>query len=229
MPHDDNQTWDIVPSEGPTGRGEMVRRAAIFPRREDSPHLDLESSEPAGGAFTLAEYGQMLWKRRFLIASIFAVVFALGTVATLMTTPIYRASTTIQVDREAAKVLPGGADALQPAEMLTGDEFYQTQYGLLKGRFLAERVVGALHLADSESTLRALGWRPHREKNVYGPAALRARRVREAVVLVQKALRVDPVRGSRLVQISIDSRSPDLSSQIANAFADNFITSNLER
>jgi capsular exopolysaccharide synthesis family protein len=189
---------------------------------------------PWGGAeagvsdFDLADYGQLLWKRRVLIIAIFAVVMTAGTLFTLLKTPIYRAGVTLQIDREAAKVLSGGAD-LQPEELLTGDEFYQTQYGLLKGRFLAERVVDSLRLEDNQVELKLMGWKPPAAKAGETEEARRERRRRDAVTLLDKHITVSPVRGSRLVRVDFDSRSPEFSAQIANALAENFITANLDR
>ena len=46
---------------------------------------------------------------------------------------------------------------------------------------------------------------------------------------LEGGLGVSPVRDSRLVRLTFDSPNPALSARIANAFADNFISSNLER
>jgi capsular exopolysaccharide synthesis family protein len=46
---------------------------------------------------------------------------------------------------------------------------------------------------------------------------------------LEGGLGVYPVRDSRLVRISFDSSDPALSARVANAFADNFIASNLQR
>ncbi len=202
----------------------------VGPRRAVGPVANVHGAEfdDHGPETDLAEYWQILWKRRILILAVFATIFALGTAITLLMPAIYRASATIQVDREASKVL-GQGDTLQTSELLSGDEFYQTQYGLLKGRFLAERVVGALHLADNETALKAIGWKNKAGRTGETAAEKRARRARDAVTLVEESLKVDPVHGSRLVEIGFDSRDPALSAQVANAMADNFITSNLER
>ena len=192
---------------------------------EDFP--DADDSDWDGPDFAFADFAQMIWKRRVLIAIIFGSVLAIGTLYTLLKTPIYRAGVTLQIDREAAKVLSVGAD-LQPAELLTGDEFYQTQYGLLKGRFLAERVVESLHLADNQADLKLMGWRPRASKPDYTASVAELRR-RDAVTLVEKHITVSPVPSSRLVEVAFDSKSPTFSADVANALAENFIKSNLDR
>tara|TARA_R110002051_G_scaffold11314_1_gene41255 strand:+ start:954 stop:3221 length:2268 start_codon:yes stop_codon:yes gene_type:complete len=178
-------------------------------------------------SFSLAEYWRLTLKHRLLILSVFIAALAIGVVVTLLTTPQYTAATTLQIDREAARVL--NVDDAAPREsMIQGEEFFQTQYGLLRSRSLAERVIEALGLDASDAFLETMG--------VTLPDAGRggtAGRVanRRALVLstVQKNLGVSPVRGSRLVTVSFTSPSPQLSAQVANAFAEHFIQSNLDR
>jgi len=189
---------------------------------------DVEA-QPGSPVVDLAEYVQVLWKYRLIVASVFAAVLAIGATYTLLLTPTYRASVTLEIDREASKVLNGPADSLQPQESPTGDEFYQTQYGLLKGRFLAERAVAALHLGDDPADLRLIGWRAPTFRSSQTPEDQRARRYRDAVTLVEKHITVAPVRASRLVRVEFDSRDPNFSARVANALAENFITANLDR
>ena len=217
-----------------SGRGAATGRAGArygargFESAGAKDFLEADDPEWDGPDFPFADYAQMLWKRRILIAAIFVSVLTIGTLYTLLKTPIYRAGVTLQIDREASKVLSGGGD-LQPAELLTGDEFYQTQYGLLKGRFLAERVVESLHLTDNRADLKLMGWRPPAPKAGETPASRAELRRRDAVTLVEKNITVSPVRGSRLVGVAFDSKSPTFSADVANALAENFITSNLDR
>ncbi|HYD44957.1 MAG TPA: Wzz/FepE/Etk N-terminal domain-containing protein, partial [Phenylobacterium sp.] len=95
--------------------------------------------------FDLAHYWQIIWKHRLLIAAAMVVSLALGAAVTLLTTPVFTATTTLQIDREAAKVVET-EDQPSPDQTVVGPEFFETQYGLLKSRSLAERVVQELGL-----------------------------------------------------------------------------------
>ena len=150
----------------------------------------------------------------------------LGIAATLLMTPIYSSSVTLQIDREAARVL--NVQDVQPREaMIQGEEFFQTQYGLLRSRTLAERVMDNLGLATSDGFLEQMG---AEAPDVQGTAAERAARRREAVLeVIEENLGVSPIRGSRLVIVSFESPDPILAARVANAFADEFIQSNLDR
>jgi capsular exopolysaccharide synthesis family protein len=225
MAQDAAQAW------GPGGaKPEFGRSTGVggFPRGLAPVNDDIEA-ERGSPVVDLAEYVQVLWKYRVMVLGIFFAVLALGAIYTLLLTPIYRASVTLEIDREASKVLNSPADGLQPQELPTGDEFYQTQYGLLKGRFLAERAVAALHLGDDPAALKLLGWHPPTFKSAQSAEDQRAARYRDAVSLVEKHITVAPVRASRLVRIEFDSRDPNFSSRVANTLAENFITANLAR
>ncbi|HUE45516.1 MAG TPA: polysaccharide biosynthesis tyrosine autokinase, partial [Aestuariivirgaceae bacterium] len=171
-------------------------------------------------------------KHRRLIAGIAAVALALGLGYTLLQTPTYRASATIQIKRAAANI--SGVAGLEPVETGTSVEFYQTQYELLKSRALAERVVSSLNLAENPQmfdpppsvmgTIRGI---------IFASRDAQARSDSErrdwALDAVMSGLSVEPVRASTIVRISFDSANPVLAHQVANAVAENFITSNLER
>src|SRR3982751_3110453 len=111
------------------------------PRRELAPYgalgvvqADSEFEETTG--IDLLHYLHILLKWKAVVIGAAALAVIGGLVATLLTTPMYKASSTIQIDRETVKIL--NSDGVQPRET-GGDEFFQTQYGLLRSRDLAER------------------------------------------------------------------------------------------
>lgn len=179
--------------------------------------------EDRSDSFDLAGYWRLALKHRLLILAIFVASLVVGVIVTLLTTPLYTAATTVQIDREAARVL--NVDDASPREsMIQGEEFFQTQYGLLRSRSLAERVIEDQGLATSNAFLEAMDV----TTPATGPGGAAKRR--ELVLrAVQENLGVSPVRGSRLVSVSFSSPDPQLSARVANAFAENFIQSNLDR
>lgn len=183
-------------------------------------------STPEQPTINIAEYWRLAVKHRFLIAGSLIAALILGVTATLLMTPTYTASMTLQIDREAARIL--NVDDVSPREsMVQGEEFFQTQYGVLRSRSLAERVIDTLGLANSDAFLEQMG---ASTPSGGGSAAERTRLRREAVLsVVQKNLGVSPIRGSRLVSVSFTSPDPTLSAKIANAFGDAFIRGNLDR
>ena len=183
-----------------------------------------ENDEPP--AFDLAAYWRLALKHRILIVGCFLAALAIGAAMTLLMTPIYTAKATLQIDREAARVFT--SDDVSPREsMQQGEDFYQTQYGLLSSRSLAERVIASLGLAGSDKALEKLGIKV---PEATGSAAAQVERRRAAVLAaVQANLHVTPVRGSRLVAIGFDNPNPAVAAEVANGFAENFIQANLDR
>ena len=184
------------------------------------------ASEAAPG-FDIGQYWKLLVKRRLIIACSLIAALVIGAAITLMMTPIYIASTTLQIDREAARVL--NVDEVAPREsLIQGEEFFQTQYGLLRSRTLTERVIETLGLASSDAFLEQMKVDVPEIED--GDRAGLIQRRRELVLkTVQDNMDVAPVRGSRLVAVSFASPDPQLSARVANAFAEGYIQSNLER
>jgi capsular exopolysaccharide synthesis family protein len=187
----------------------------------DSAHsIDHERDEDE---IDLLEYWKILRDRKWLIAAITGGVMALALVLTLLTTPIFRASSTLQIDRETIKVVDVGG--LTPAESPYDEDFYQTLYELLQSRALALRVIQDLKLVDNPDFKDDA-----KPKKGAVPAAtsLQARE-RELIDPVLGGLTIEPVRNSRLVKINYDSPDPVLAARITNAWGQAFIASNLER
>lgn len=174
--------------------------------------------------FDVGEYWRMVQKHRYVLASALVAFVIIGLIVTMLTTPLYTASSLVQIDREAAAVYDSED---RPREtLIQGEEFFQTQYGLITSRSLAERVVDTLALTRSRPFLDA---NKIAEPDAGTPAERRTALRLAVLDVVTENLKVSPVRGSRLVQIEYSSPDPALSARIANAFADNFIQSNLDR
>lgn len=179
------------------------------------------------GLFNVSEYVRLALKHKLILIGCVVGAALIGVLATFLMTPKFVATATLQIDRESARVL--NVDEVAPREaMVAGEEFFQTQYGLLRSRSLAERVVETLGLARGDTFLEAMGSSfDDREGETAQVAALRRRE--EVLNAIDDNLTVSPVRGSRLVNISFESPDPQLSARIVNAFADNFIQANLDR
>jgi capsular exopolysaccharide synthesis family protein len=196
----------------------------------------LAYGEPQSGEFKidLRKYLWLLFKHRWLILGSAAVFIGLGMLVTFLTTPIYRASTTIQISRQADKVVK--MDDTEPENFGRDMEFYQTQYELLKSRSLAERVVAKLGLQDDQTFLNAdapsaftkvkrlfFGTRTQAVTNDV------AARQKGAANRILANLTIEPIRSSSIVKLSFDSPSAELAKTVVNAIADNYISSNLDR
>lgn len=179
----------------------------------------------------IRQYLRIASRWRYVILGLTVGCVFVGLVLTLLMTPKFTATTTVEIAREANQVTN-----FQGVEREGGpvdQEFYQTQYGLLRSRALSERVATQLRLVDDPAFFDLFNVpadTPAFEKvNGQYPAAGRDARRRIAGEVLLKSLSVDPTRLSRLVDISVTSPDAALSAKIANAWAENFIQTNLER
>jgi len=181
----------------------------------------------------LLESLRIILKRKWLILAIAVAVVAIGVLWTLMITPIYTATVRIQIDTKAIKVVEGG----QVEQTESGSEFLRTQIELLRSTAVAERVVTLARLTEDAdffkprqfslmSAVASIVRGNTAESDTgHNPAALAG--IAAATVAGNQAVRVVP--GSRLVDISYSDPSPDRAQRVANAYADAFIASNLDK
>jgi succinoglycan biosynthesis transport protein ExoP len=179
----------------------------------------------------LRQYLRIALRWRYVIIGSVVACVLLGLIITLLMTPKYTATATIEISREADKVT--NIQGVDREASVADQEFYQTQYGLLQSRSLSERVASQLRLIDDPKFYELFGAvsdePAFQQVNGRYPASGRAERQRVAGEILLKRLSVDPTRLSRLVDLHFTSPSADLSAKIVNAWAENFIQTNLER
>eukprot|EP01035_Chromulina_nebulosa_P019692 gene19692-25612_t len=183
-----------------------------------SDNLDLRFSIDFRQIYALAR--RNVW----LIVTALVVALSVGAAVTLLTTPKYIASASIQIDQQADRVLASQQD--QPSgSFQDADRFLQTQTDVLRSRAMAIRVAQRLNIMAKPTFFS--------DMQVKAPASIGRKfdkGARDATVaLIQDNLIVDLPRQSRVVTISFRSPSPDLAARVANAYARGFIDYNLQR
>ena len=218
------------------------------PYRRDShlyPYYPVDLEVERAPRFDFFKYVRIAIKYRWLILGTTVAALVLAAIITFLKTPIYQTTASIQIEREAMNVVEVGD--LQPNEMRTGQDFYQTQYELLGSMSLASRVVSTLGLMDDPAFNQPvapslLGMvRQGIGSIISGPAsgddgkennesadALDARAQGSAGKL-RSMLGISPVRGSRIVNITISHPNPALAQRLANGYAEVYIADNLDR
>lgn len=194
----------------------------------------LEPPPEVGNRFDYYKYLRIAVKYRWLIAGITLTAVILAIALTFLMTPVYRATASLQIDRDKINVVDM-KDVMQSEDSMSGVEYLQTQYELLASRSLAERVVAALGLTDDPAFTQTsagfsltglLGGGSAEDKEE--PEDLE-QRTRKTVDRLLKMVSIAPVRGSRIVKVSIDHTSPALAQKIANGYAEAYIADNLDR
>ncbi len=175
-------------------------------------------------ASSLRQYIHILLKRKWLIASVALVFLTLGGVRTFLKTPLYSSTVRIQIEREPVKIIEGGSTTSSDSNSF---DFLRTQYELLKSRAMAERIVSALRLTEDEDFLKPrnsslLGM-------LHGAKPKTLPQPSHVAEVVAANLTVSPVPGSRVVDLTYLDPSPARSQQIANAYAEAYIASNIDK
>ncbi|KQX19530.1 MULTISPECIES: GumC family protein [unclassified Sphingomonas] len=180
----------------------------------------------------LKQYWHTAVRWRWLIGAVIAGALAIGLIITLLTPSSYTAKVQIEISRDQKKVTN-----VQGLDSATADrdlEFYETQYALLQSRSLGQRVAKHLGLARRDEFFTAHGVTLDSEKfGASGRSNLTAKQVaaREKMAsrLLLNNIEVEPVRRSRLVNLTYTSRSPGISAEVVNAWSTQFIAASMDR
>jgi capsular exopolysaccharide synthesis family protein len=186
---------------------------------------------PTNDVPVIRQYMRIALRWRYVILGAVAACVLAGLIITLLMTPKFTATATIEISREANQVT--NFQGVERETSVADQEFYQTQYGLLQSRSLAERVATQLRLVDDPSFYQRFGVsRDDPEFQLVNgryPASGREIRQRVAGEILLKNLNIAPTRLSRLVDIRFTSPNSEFSAKVANTWADAFIQINLER
>ena len=189
------------------------------------PHDDSDANYGNRTSFDFRHIVSAIQSNLWLIALIVAAALGIALVATMLQTKRYTAASSIQISNSSGRVL--GAKEDQPGDngdvTYDVDRFLKTQVDILQSRGLALRVAQKLNLIGNPRLLRAQG--------LSAPSGTVAPDVQRdaATALLMGNLSVNLPRDSRIVTISYVSADPDLSAQVANAYASEFIQANLQQ
>ena len=168
-------------------------------------------------------------RRKWVVIGSILGVLLIGTIITLLLTPKYTAQSTIEIQREGSSFV--AVEGAEPRQGAADQEFYQTQYGLLRSQTLAERVAENLRLYDNAHFFEVAGgpktW--FQNGRVVPGASTREDRIRVAGGLMLTKFTVQSERQSRLVQLRYTSPDPALAQSVVNAWATAFIQITLAR
>jgi capsular exopolysaccharide synthesis family protein len=187
----------------------------------------VEPSPPASAPLQreghLWDYVHVLLRRRRAALAVFSAVVALATLRTLLTRPVYEGTAQILIERSDPNVLNFKQVAQEDSAR---DDYYQTQYKLLQSRSLARLVIAQLDLLQEPEYG---GPRPKEQVTaILAQPQGQSREMEQAIDVFLGRESVRPIRNSRLVTVSVESRRPELAAQITNALAALYIKQSLD-
>lgn len=181
---------------------------------------------PARATFDLAHIWSSIYRSRFAILTCIVAGLALALIVTLLVSPVYRGEATVEIQREAQRVL--GTEERAEAEAASeAERFLETQIGIIVSRSTTEAVANALGLYNNPEFLTAMNVDPDdAPRGVLSPEESRRELVNQTLL---RNLSADLSRGTRIAMIAFESPDPRLAAKIANSYADNFVKLNLSR
>jgi succinoglycan biosynthesis transport protein ExoP len=180
----------------------------------------------------LRDYWKVIIKRGNSVLTFFSVLVVVVTIGTLTTSPVYRATTRVLIDREnqyMTNINSVYAD-------FYSEDYYHTQYELIKSGAVAYKAVKNLDLqvnpgfnpaankpdgnflSGISGVLKSVFRTGSNsdEKNADDPLVVLSKKV-------QGNLKVEPVKNSRMVNISYEYSDPVLAAAVANGVANAYV------
>jgi capsular exopolysaccharide synthesis family protein len=223
----------------------------VGPSAGDGRYLPINRAPETGGwtmrdfqeTPSLLDFWRIIKKHRWKILCCCAMALACALIYVLSVTPTYTASAMLLIEPKGSRVVKFEdmlSDPIQPGE----NEYYQSQFEMLKSRSLAAEVIKSESLSKHQvfagieqeqglaqrikSAIR--GWwgavvglmagspagRGAAAPNPYGVLS-------EHIDAYQAMLDIKPVKRSRLVMIGFSTTEPGLAAQVANAHARAYI------
>lgn len=165
-----------------------------------------------------------VWRQRWILVGVTALMLVLGFIVTLLTTPTFQANSVVRVDPEQGDIFEG--ESLTPSIAVNYlDSYLNTLAAVVESRALAEQVVDALKLDQRPDFLPSASQRP---AGVTPENWARQRR-EMAIVTIRGGVEAKVPPLQRVVEIEYRSSDPRLAAEIANAYADKLLTDDLRR
>jgi polysaccharide biosynthesis transport protein len=186
----------------------------------------------------------VIYRYRYIATAVFVLATAAIMIQNYNSLKLYRAQARLLIEDERSTAVPGvSADNYYEDP----DLYYKTQYRILKGRDLTRRVVRKLNVGaipefngTAQPPSTPLTMLHDLEKRVVAfvrpPAPEPADKPKIDETPSESALvnafigrvSVEPVPGSKLVDVLFDSQDPKLAQAAANALVDEYVDQNLE-
>ncbi|HEX8420879.1 MAG TPA: polysaccharide biosynthesis tyrosine autokinase [Sphingomonas sp.] len=195
--------------------------------RLDGPAPASEESGVETSVLDLRELTAAVYRSRYVVIAIIVGCMLLGVAFTLLATRKYEGVASVEVRQEAGKVLGTEQDQEQVATRIDVERFLDTQLDLVRSRRVATAVGEQLGLFRNDAFLTQMNVKVKTDDD---SLLTEQEGRREAVIeTLGRNLQVGYTGQTRILQIRFLSSDARLSARIANAFANNYIISNLQR
>jgi polysaccharide biosynthesis transport protein len=181
----------------------------------------------------------VVFKHVRLIAAVFAIVVSIAMLESYSATPLYRSLARIVIQDERSTAI-GTLNSNDPAYWQDPEPYFNTQYRILQSRGLARRVIKNMPpppAARPSAFARVMSlprqlvnrWRTQPvRKEGEAPARDETADESAAIGAFLGGLSINPVKGTRLVEIIYSSPDPEYAAAAANMVAREYVQQNLD-
>lgn len=191
----------------------------------------------------LSHYFNIVNRNKWRILLLAFVVTLLAALIALSLTPLYKSTASLLIESEETNIVSieqvYGLDSSK-------QEYFETQYEILKSRHIAEKVVDKLDLGNHPIFVEkltqekglvdtfkgylksVLTFLPQSDNVEFTEEELAAQYKEKVITLFSEDLSVSPVPNTQVVKISYISESPKLAAKVANTVAEVYIENYLE-
>lgn len=180
-------------------------------------------SAPSG--FDLNTMRSAVWRNRYIIGGIIVAALLLGVVITMLTTPLYRATTTMRYNPYTSQIVVGqelSDPYIASAEI---SRYVATLTDILRSRKMALLVVQDLKLDENPAFMDGRTTPPAGQD----AAQWKANRQAAAANMLIGGVDATAPANSRVISITFTSDNPALAAAIANSYARSFVMDDLDR
>ena len=170
----------------------------------------------------LREFWKTLVRQKKLVLGITIGIILLAFLLTMLSSPVYRATASLQLERESTKSID--VNFLNAGDIRDTRDFYDTQFELIRSHTAIENVIDKLKLSDDVIRHSLLG----KIKNTFMPANDANSKVALANAISEN-LYIEPIKNSRVAAIHFDASSPEKAAEVANAIVAEFVSTNQNR
>lgn len=187
----------------------------------------LETARDIEGSIDLRDYWHTILRNRWQIIGFTLSLTVLAAIFIFSLHPIYQGETVLLIESDEAKVV--SIDEVY--DLGTGrNEYYLTQFEILKSRELAETVVLALDLAEHPT------FQLEQKQSLFGfmdtflpsKPLSEDQKLKKVVEEFRDNLYIQPIRNTQLVKVIFESEDPELAAEVANNLSRIYIENNLE-
>ena len=186
--------------------------STYYPYGEDEVHL--------------RDYLQIILRRKWIVLTFLLTVFTTVTIGTFMMKPQYKSTVVMKIDKENPNLLTfKDVYAVERPE----EDYYQTQFKVLKSRNLAKRVIRQMKL-DANPEFSGQKAEIKVASFLKKPDSLLKEEGIDSSLVDGFLGRVEviPQQKSRLVNVSFTSYNPELAARVTDSIAKSFIDLNIE-